>query len=319
MATSKTESASDEGAEDASPSGSGAPSESGAGTARQADEAAPTPATPQRGSATSAPPLGRWLALVGCVVAASAAYSVYSGALVIPDRFNPWAPLDTHAPPNFLTGFKLSRARATPASCLAALAKTGLRYESIADRVTAPGCGFENAVRLRGDGKNGVNDANSANNLERPAISLGGPLTLSCPMALSLSMWERHALQPAARLYFGAPVVSIDNFGSYACRNVNTGDGAAPNAAGGRRSRHATANAFDIAGFTLADGSRVSVLKDWRSAAAGSGSGSGAAAALLREAHRGACRWFDGVLGPDYNAVHRDHFHLETGGWHSCR
>ncbi len=40
---------------------------------------------------------------------------------------------------------------------------------------------------------------------------------------------------------------------------------------------------------------------------------------LLRDARRGACRFFDGVLGPDYNAAHRDHFHLETGGFGMCR
>ncbi|MDB5732541.1 MAG: Extensin family protein, partial [Variovorax sp.] len=42
------------------------------------------------------------------------------------------------------------------------------------------------------------------------------------------------------------------------------------------------------------------------------------AAQWLGEAHRGACRFFEGVLGPDYNAVHRDHFHLETGGHRMC-
>jgi len=25
------------------------------------------------------------------------------------------------------------------------------------------------------------------------------------------------------------------------------------------------------------------------------------------------------VLGPEYNAVHRDHLHLETGGYSMCR
>jgi hypothetical protein len=43
------------------------------------------------------------------------------------------------------------------------------------------------------------------------------------------------------------------------------------------------------------------------------------AALLLRDVHRGACRFFNGVLGPDYNAAHSDHFHLETGGYDMCR
>ena len=44
-----------------------------------------------------------------------------------------------------------------------------------------------------------------------------------------------------------------------------------------------------------------------------------AEAQMLVDAHRGACRFFSGVLGPDYNAVHRNHFHLETGGYSMCR
>ena len=61
----------------------------------------------------------------------------------------------------------------------------------------------------------------------------------------------------------------------------------------------------------VAGGRRVSVLSGWGD--------DNAQAAFLRDAHAGACRWFDSVLGPDYNAAHRDHFHLETGGWQTCR
>jgi hypothetical protein len=133
-------------------------------------------------------------------------------------------------------------------------------------------------------------------------------------MALSFFMWEHHALQPAARQRFGQPVAAIEHLGSYACRNVNRGEGAVP---GASRSRHATADALDVAGLTLADGRRITVLQAWpRSSAA---STDDPAALLLRDAHRGACRFFNGVLGPDYNAAHSDHFHLETGGYDMCR
>lgn len=222
-------------------------------------------------------------------VLAGLVYAVYSGALAVPPHLNPWAPLDVMAPPNALTDFKLSRARSDPLLCKAALAQTGMQYDEVPDRVTGPGCGFENAVRLR-----------QAN------VRFGGPLTLSCPMALSFFMWERNALQPAASAHFGQPVASIEHLGSYACRNINRGEREAASS-GGSRSRHATANALDIAGLTLQGGRRVSVLKDW------------ADEPVLRDLHRGACRYFDGVLGPDYNAVHRDHLHLETGGFSMCR
>ncbi|MDB5867792.1 MAG: Extensin family protein [Polaromonas sp.] len=246
-----------------------------------------------------------WLAWLTSSLLAAGAYGLYSGLLVIPERYNPWAPLDVMAPPDILTGYKLSRARSDPARCLGALAQTGMQYDLLPDRVTGPGCGFENAVRLRTAG-----------------VRLGAPLPLSCPMALSFFMWNKHSLQPAAQQHFGQRVAAIDHLGSYACRNINRGEGAAPGKgaapATGSRSRHATADALDIAGFTLENGQRITVLKDWR----GSDAALPPAAPqtqLLADAHKGACQFFKGVLGPDYNAVHRDHFHLETGGYAMCR
>lgn len=236
-----------------------------------------------------------------CVALAVGAWAIGTGAVKLPERFDPWAPLDVQAPPDWLTGFKLARARGEPARCMAALSQTGMRYDPLPDRETGPGCGFQNAVRLRAAG-----------------VRLGSAPSLSCPMALSFFMWEKHALQPAAQRQFGQPVVAVEHLGSYACRNINRGEGAAPGAANATsRSRHATANALDVAGFTLADGRRITVLQAW--SAAGDNAANDPAAQLLREAHRGACRFFDGVLGPDYNAVHRDHLHLETGGYTMCR
>ena len=115
----------------------------------------------------------------------------------------------------------------------------------------------------------------------------------------------------------GQRVTAIAHLGSYACRNVNRGEGAAPNAPAANRSRHATADALDIAGFTLANGKVISVLRQWP--AQDGETVPGPEALFLKEAHQGACRYFPGVLGPDYNAAHRDHFHLETGGYRMCR
>lgn len=247
----------------------------------------------------------RWAALIPLVLLTGAGVALYRGVLTVPDRFNPWAPLDAVAPPDLLTGFRLSRARADPLRCMQALARTGMQFDALPDRVTGPGCGFENAVRLR-----------------TAPVRLGAPLSLSCPVALSFFMWERHALQPAAQARFGERVVSIDHLGSYACRNVNRGEGAT---SGASRSRHATANAMDISAFTLASGRRISLVRDWKpgetrpAAPHTTESPTDAAAGLLHDAHQGACRYFTGVLGPDYNAVHRDHFHLETGGYRMCR
>jgi hypothetical protein len=222
----------------------------------------------------------------------SSAYALRTGWVSIPERWNPWASLDVAAEPNLLTNLKLRRARAYPARCMAALAETGLEHEAVPDRVIAPGCGFENAVRVR----------------RGRSLALGSPVVLSCRAALSFAMWERHALQPAAARHLGAPLVSLEHLGSYACRNANTGEGGTQ---GGRRSRHASADALDIAGFVQSGRRRITVRRDW--------GGNDAEALFLRDAHAGACRFFDGVLGPGYNALHADHFHLEVGGWNVCR
>ncbi|CAA2109345.1 extensin family protein [Variovorax paradoxus] len=241
--------------------------------------------------------LRRGTGLALCVALAAGAWAVHTGAIGISERWNPWAPLDAAAPPDWLTGFRLARARREPALCLAALARTGMQYDRLPDRATGEGCGFENAVRLRDAG-----------------VRLSPAPSLSCPMALSFFMWETHSLQPAARQRFGQPVAAVEHLGSYACRNINRGEGATP---GASRSRHATADALDVSGLVLADGRRITVSRDWPRADAPTPGGE--AAGLLRDAHAGACRFFDGVLGPDYNAAHRDHFHLETGGYSMCR
>ena len=122
--------------------------------------------------------------------------------------------------------------------------------------------------------------------------------TVTCPLAAAWVLFERHTLQPAASRHFGVPVRSTRHLGTYACRNVY-------HRPAGRRSEHATANAIDVSGFVLADGREVSLARHW--------SGSGPEAAFLREVRDGACRWFRAVLGPDHNAEHRDHFHLDRG------
>ena len=63
------------------------------------------------------------------------------------------------------------------------------------------------------------------------------------------------------------------------------------------------ANAIDIAGFVLVDGTRIAVVNDWQ--------GEGDKARFLRAVRDGACRAFGTVLSPEYNEAHRDHFHLD--------
>lgn len=221
------------------------------------------------------------------IAAGLLAWAVQSGRVDVPPHWNPWAPLRVAEPDHFLRGYRLQRTAADPALCSAALAASNLKHTAVPDNATGDGCGWAAAVR--------VDDARFA-----PAF------TLTCGAALSLAMWERHALQPAAEAHFGHPVARVEHFGSYACRNVRGASGE-----GERRSQHATANAFDVAGVRLDNGRRISLVNHW-------GVG-GAEGVFLREARDGACRFFKGTLGPDYNAAHRDHFHLDQGPYRICR
>lgn len=241
--------------------------------------------------------------LLFALLALLAWYVLSAGIVEIPDRHNPWAPLRIDETPGWTTGLKLARASSDPQLCQDTLAQSSMRYVDVPDRETGPQCGFTNAVRI-----------------ERTSVAVGEPFSLSCRAALSLAMWEAHELQAAAREHLGADVRAIEHFGSYACRNVYGREA-------GRRSQHATADALDIAGFVLDDGRRVRVVSDWQKVprlnaapdAAAAEDAPSPEARFLDAVHRGACHYFDAVLGPEYNAAHADHFHFDRGGFSACR
>lgn len=205
----------------------------------------------------------------------------------LPDAWDPWAPLDMRADPSLMTSLKLWRLAAEPAACFAAFAASGMAPVRVPDRRADPSCAIEDAMLLPA----GI------------SVTPRGP-TVTCRAAAAWAMFERHALQQAARRHLGTEVTGVRHLGTYNCRNVN-------GAATGRRSQHATANAIDIAAFVLADGREARIARDW--------DGATPQGAFLREVHAGACRWFRGVLGPDYNAAHADHFHVDMGAWRACR
>lgn len=170
--------------------------------------------------------------------------------------------------------------------CLADLGESGSRFSPLPDRYDGGGCGLRNAVSL--DGVRG--------DLAALEVAKLGPV--ACPTAQSFVAWARFGVDRAARQMLGSPVARIETFGSYSCRNV---------AGSNRRSAHATGEAIDIAAFVLADGRRISVKDDWDG-------GNADERRFLRTVQDSACKRFGTVLGPEYNAAHRDHFHLEKGG-----
>jgi len=221
------------------------------------------------------------------VLAGALAFGVWRGWVPLADEWNPWAPLDVRASPNLLTRFKLSRLQDDPALCDQVLQTSGLRVSHQADSPADAACPLRNTLRVQG-----------------ADVGLSSSFLASCPLAVAFALFERHSLQPAAQAVFGQAVTRVDHLGSFACRNIY-------NRANGRLSQHASANALDIAGFRLADGRTISVLKDWP--------GEGESARFLRQVRDGACNDFNVVLSPDYNAAHRNHFHLDMGRWGVCR
>jgi hypothetical protein len=204
-----------------------------------------------------------------------------------PPQDLPWKPLRLFDPPGLATGMKFAGAAQDRQACRRILAEGGVDFAEVPQRVDGT-CAQLNAVRLRG----GVTP-----------LSPAAPV-MTCPQALAYAFWDRHGLQPAARALAGARVARVDHVGTYACRNVY-------NRAEARRSEHAFANAIDVTGFRLSDGRIVRVVSDYRRETPDG--------RFLRRARQDACQWFRAVLGPDYNAAHRDHLHLDFGRHRVCR
>ena len=125
----------------------------------------------------------------------------------------------------------------------------------------------------------------------------------TCRLASALQLYTLH-LNAMAALLLGTSIARIDQIGTYECRWAIGLNQDWP-------SEHARANAIDIAGFEMADGTKVSVKRDWH---ADTPQGR-----FLAAARADACRIFQAVLTPNYNAAHADHLHLDLGPDHMCR
>ncbi len=207
----------------------------------------------------------------------------------------PWTELALDQPIGRATAMKLAALRDDFPRCQQLLAEARVDY-----------------VALEPQGRE---DCRRTQSLRPAGGRLGGvqfsPISVapSCPVLTALYLWERQVVQPTAISLFGQRVVAIEHFGSFSCRRLYGREE-------GPFSEHATANAIDIAAFQLADGRRISVVNDWEN--------SGASGAFLHKLRDGACDLFATTLSPDYNAAHRDHFHLDQAdrggfGWTVCR
>jgi len=142
----------------------------------------------------------------------------------------------------------------------------------------------------------------------RGSVAFQPPALVGCPMVHALDYWAERVVLTAARRHLRAVVTGIVIAGSYSCRPMNGVDGAL-------LSEHGHANAVDVSGFALGNGSVVKVRSGWH--------GAWPERNFLRAVHDGSCRVFTTVLGPDYNSLHQDHFHLDlarhTGDERICK
>ncbi len=132
--------------------------------------------------------------------------------------------------------------------------------------------------------------------------------TLTCEMAETVARWSKKELVPAARLRYFSGIDTIHQASSYSCRWIK-------GRTGGTLSEHGKGQALDIAQITLNNGKDIVIRKKafWKFREKG----------LLQSVRSDGCDYFSTVLGPGYDADHKDHFHFDIkerrSGYRSCR
>jgi len=159
--------------------------------------------------------------------------------------------------------------------------------------ITGPGeCGAEDVVRLDAvvlrDGRH---------------LALAPAATLRCTMAEAVAQWVRDELVPAASS-LGVKPRSLVVAASYDCRGRNR-------LLGAKLSEHGRANAIDLRGLTLADGSAVDFTEK------------SVSVEFRERVRQSACAHFMTVLGPGSDGYHEQHIHLDLierrGGHRMCQ
>ena len=200
-------------------------------------------------------------------------------------QHDPWAPLDLRDPPGWATEAKLTALRDDAQQCRAVLERSDIAFSALDPAGEEGPCRREDRTRLD----------------EAPLSPAYPPTT--CPMAAAMYLWMERGVQPAAQEIYGQAVARVEHLGAFSCRRLY-------GANEGPWSEHATGNAIDISAFVLEDGTRIALLGDW-----GEAGDESEAPRFLRRVRDEACDVFGTVLSPDYNAAHRDHFHLDQKGW----
>ena len=190
------------------------------------------------------------------------------------------------APPQNSSAFKGSKAAwrdQSERACLSSRQLAGNRFITPISRLGGPGvCGALKPFKMAA--------ADYGRVRLRPAA------VLRCSMINPVDDWVRNVVSPAAARYLGSSVKELKVAASYSCRTRNGLPGA-------KLSEHGLANALDISAFLLDDGRKITLRRGWN--------GSWGERNFLRAVHKGACKRFTTVLGPDADRFHRDHFHFD--------
>jgi hypothetical protein len=199
------------------------------------------------------------------------------------------------SPPNGKSGEQAAPApqpTPQPSACRLALTDAVAIAPSIPDIRGAGGCGGEDLVRL---------EAIVLPDSRR--VSVKPAAILRCTMASALVDWIRKDIAPLTER-LGSAISDIDNFDSFECRGRNR-------IVGAKLSEHGRANALDVRGFKLADGTFISLTD--RTVPRG----------LRETVLHSACTRFSTVLGPGSDWYHEDHIHLDLmerrGNYRICQ
>ena len=126
---------------------------------------------------------------------------------------------------------------------------------------------------------------------DKHRIVVSPAATLRCPMAEAVARWIREDVASTLSTE-GLSLRGIETFDSFSCRTFNSISGA-------RLSEHGHANALDVGGLKLADGTIIGLTD------------AGVSKLLRKKLRDSACERFSTVLGNGADAYHEFHVHID--------
>jgi hypothetical protein len=131
------------------------------------------------------------------------------------------------------------------------------------------------------------------------SVPISGEVTTDCAVATMLPAWFSD-VDGYIWAKDNTRIKSITIGTSYMCRNRVGGSST------DKLSEHGFADALDVVGFTLEDGRTINVESGWPGTEE-------QGSRIFRYAHDAACSQFMTTLGPEANAEHHDHLHVDMG------